>query len=151
MEWNFWLVSFVLRKCWFHALLVPPVRHQKTFWTLQHSEFHFGLHFEAHSYQQTVPFALHNVMSSHVNTALEVRGALDAVANCTSSLALSLHSTPITLPTVKLSVPIKSLSSLKLFWSEAVCSSSKLVLSHPETTTTYMSQSVPHTATWDEK
>ena len=60
-------------------------------------------------------------MSSHIKVSLKALGALDAVANCT----LSLHSEPITSPTVKSSMPLESSSSLQFLWSEAVSSSSK--------------------------
>jgi hypothetical protein len=68
-------------------------------------------------------------MSSHVNIALEALetlGALDGVANCTLSLSWSPYSAQITSPTVKSSVPLESLSSLKILWSESVSSFSKL-------------------------
>ena len=48
---------------------------------------------------------------------------------------------------VKSSVPLWSLSSLKLLWSEAVSSSSKFFQTHPQTNTSYFSLSVQQTAT----
>jgi len=65
-------------------------------------------------------------MSSHVNVAFEAVGALDAVAHCTSSISLSLHSESVTSTTAKSSVSLESSSSLQLLWSEAVSSPSKL-------------------------
>ena len=47
---------------------------------------------------------------------------------------------------VKSSVPLWSLSSLKLLWSEAVRSSSKFFQFHPQTKTSYLSLSVQQTA-----
>ena len=49
------------------------------------------------------------------------------------ALKLSLHSEPITSPTVKSSAPLESSSSLQLLWSEDVSSSSKRFQSHPQT------------------
>ena len=85
-------------------------------------------------------------MSSHVNVALETVGSLHAVAHCTSSLSLSLHSEPVTSTTVKSLVPLESSLSLQLLWSEAVSSPSKLCSINPPTNTSYLTPSLQQTA-----
>jgi hypothetical protein len=126
MEWKFWLVFFVLLKCLFHALLVQPVRHQKHLDRFSTVSFIFVFILRPIVIKTLfpLPYIICHVLSRKYSTRSTTRTGCCSKLYIVTFVITTFRNNY--LAQVKLSVPLESFSSLKLLWSEAVSSSSKL-------------------------